>query len=394
MAKVKLTNELIQKGLQCPTGKAHCEFCDTEVPGLLIGVHTTKPGAGIFRLRFKDNGKTTYYRIGRTTEVSLKDARRTALRLKADIAAGKDPNAAKKQAKAMLTFTELMDEHYLPYVESRKRTAKNDKDMFERRLKARFGNIKLDQIKRKDVEAFHADLAALELAPATCDHHIKLMRHALNMAVEWEFIETNALARIRLFKADNKVENIPSALELQRLLEVLHTSENRSVCNLALFLLSTGARLNEALTATWPNIDLDKRRWFIRAENSKSKKGRWVPLNGSAIEVLGQLQRSERSNRLFISTKTGQPLKYVHKVWGRLRVEAGLPNLRLHDLRHQYASLLVNNGRSLYEVQAILGHSDPQVTQRYAHLADSVLQEASQAASDALGYAPAKTAQK
>ena len=75
---------------------------------------------------------------------------------------------------------------------------------------------------------------------------------------------------------------------------------------------------------------------------------------------------------------------HIHKVWSRLRVDAGLPHLRIHDLRHQYASFLVNGGRTLYEVQQILGHSDPSVTQRYAHLSSRSLQDAANSASDAI----------
>lgn len=74
----------------------------------------------------------------------------------------------------------------------------------------------------------------------------------------------------------------------------------------------------------------------------------------------------------------------INKVWQRLRAEAGIPHVRLHDLRHQFASALVNSGRTLYEVQAILGHSDSTVTQRYAHLSTRTLQDAANSASVAM----------
>ena len=89
--------------------------------------------------------------------------------------------------------------------------------------------------------------------------------------------------------------------------------------------------------------------------------------------------------------KLGQPLKFVHKVWNRLRRQAGLPHLRIHDLRHQYASFLVNSGRTLYEVQQILGHSSPLVTQRYAHLSTKAMQEAADTAGDIIADAMTKS---
>lgn len=87
---------------------------------------------------------------------------------------------------------------------------------------------------------------------------------------------------------------------------------------------------------------------------------------------------------LFINQQTGERLTSVNRVWGRLRNKAGLPHLRMHDLRHQFASFLVNSGRTLYEVQKILGHSDTKVTERYAHLSQAMLQDASNSTSMAI----------
>ena len=156
-----------------------------------------------------------------------------------------------------------------------------------------------------------------------------------------------------------------------------------SVC---LFLLSTGARLNEALSARWEHFDLDRRNWTIPAEFSKSRKIRSIPLNDQALSILENLGTREKYDHLFIGRR-GKPLTTIHKVWTRLRASAGLPHLRIHDLRHQYASFLINQGRTLYEVQQILGHSDPSVTQRYAHLSTKSLQAAADSASEAIGSA-------
>ena len=169
--------------------------------------------------------------------------------------------------------------------------------------------------------------------------------------------------------------------ELEHLLTVLHTDENRSVCQIALFLLSTGCRLNEVLSAKWSDVDMSKGIFTIRATNAKSKKLRGVPLNESAIEILNQLDTQGKFEYLFINRLTGMPYRNIHKVWHRLREKAGLKHLRLHDLRHQYASFLVNSGRTLYKVQQIFGHSTSVVTQRYSHLSTKVLNEAAQSAS-------------
>lgn len=148
--------------------------------------------------------------------------------------------------------------------------------------------------------------------------------------------------------------------------------------------LSTGARLNEALSAKWEQVDRERRVWRILASNAKSKKVRAVPLNDAALDILNQLDTQGEFEHLFINWQTGEPYTTISKVWGRLRIKAGLPHIRIHDLRHQYASFLVNSGRTLYEVQQILGHSDPSVTQRYAHLSTKALQEAANSASVAI----------
>ena len=179
---------------------------------------------------------------------------------------------------------------------------------------------------------------------------------------------------------------------MEDLLTVLHTDANRPVCLIARYLLSVGCRLNEALGATWSQIDRANRVWRIPASNSKSKRVRSVPLNDSALEVLAQLDTEGTYDHVFINKETGKPYTTIMKVWTRLRNKAGLPHLRLHDLRHSYASFLVNSGRTLYEVQQILGHSDAKVTQRYAHLSSKTLQEAANTASVIIQGAGSKAA--
>ena len=210
---------------------------------------------------------------------------------------------------------------------------------------------------------------------------MKLLKHSLNLAIDWDMLDVNPAVRVPFFHEDNKMENYLDDVELERLMKVLQTDDNRAVCRIIMYLLSTGARLNEALSARWDQVDVERRVWRIPASNSKSKRIRSVPLNDSAIGVLNQLDTDEY---LFINWQTGKPYTTISKVWGRLRKKASLAHLRIHDLRHQYASFLVNDGRTLYEVQQILGHSDPSVTQRYAHLSTKALQDAANSASEVI----------
>jgi integrase len=230
-----------------------------------------------------------------------------------------------------------------------------------------------------------------------CDHYGKLIRQALNLAVEWELLESNPVSKLKLFGGDNRVENVMADEQLRTLLATLdNVSNRRKVASLVIkFLLFTGARVNEALNARWTDIDRTTRTWSVSATNSKSKQRRSIPLNDAAMAVLDQLDTEGDPEWLFISCYGDgkQRMTTVNRVFQAIRKDAGLPWLRLHDLRHNFASMLVNSGRTLYEVQKILGHSNSKVTERYAHLSTETLQDAANSVSRYLDRALDNTAE-
>ena len=392
MPIIKLTQPFINHELHCSEGKARIEYCDSDLPGLYVEVRKSSPGQGTYYLRYKDSkGKTCHQKIDKTGDITLVEARKAAKTLKAEINLGADPRGEEKAKRAVLTYVEFFEQHYMPYVKVRKRSWKTDLGFYRLRLKAEFGEFRLNQITRQHIQTFHTRMSDEGLAAATSNHYLKLLKHSLNLAIDWAMLDTNPASRIPLFHEDNQVENLLSDEQLERLLTVLKTDENRMVCLIALFLLSTGVRLNEALQAKWSQVDQKNRVWRIPAANSKSKRTRAVPLNDSALEVLTQLNTRARYEHVFINFQTELPYTTISKVWGRLRTKAGLPHLRIHDLRHQFASFLVNSGQTLFMVQQILGHSSPSVTQRYAHLSTKSLQEAANTASVMINGALATT---
>ena len=379
---VKLTENFVSTGLQCSSGKKREEMVDSVVPGLFIEVRAVSPGQGTYYYRYKDvNAHTQTKKLGRSTDLTLADARLQAKALRAEVALGANPRAEEKARKLVISFDTFFVEHYLPYVKPRKRSWDRDEELYRLRIKDVFGNKRLNQITRLQIQTFHSSLIAEGLAAATANHHAKLIRHMLNLACEWQMLDINPASRIHMFEEDNKQERYMNDVQLANLLEVLRTDSCRSVCLITMFLLATGCRLGEVLSATWSQVDKDKRVFRVLASNSKSKRMRPVPLNQTALDVLSQLDTEKEYNHLFVNKKTKLPYVNIAKVWEKLRVKAGLPHLRLHDLRHQAASNLINSGSSLYIVQQILGHSDPSVTQRYAHLSMKSLNDASDNAS-------------
>ena len=157
------------------------------VPGLYAEARSTSPGAGTFYLRYKnDAGKTCHQKIGRTNDISLADARKAARMLKLQISGGADPRGEAKTRKEVLTWTDFFEGHYLPYVKPRKRSWQRDEQLHRLRIQPKFGHLRLNHITRQQIQIFHTGLLDSGLSPASADHHLKLMKHAYNLASSWE----------------------------------------------------------------------------------------------------------------------------------------------------------------------------------------------------------------
>lgn len=381
MPIVKLTQEFINNSLTCPAGKKRYEFCDFQQRGFIVIISPLSKG-GTYFVRYKNNfGKTSYIKIACTKDMSLTDARKKAKLLKLEIANGADPANEKRVQKAVLTLSEFYEQHYKFYAAVHKRSAHSDHQLYTCRLESRFGHLRLNQITKTMIIGFHSELRESGLAGATCDNYVKFMRHAFNLAIEWDMLKENPASGVKLFNLDNKVEHYLDANELERLMYALQNGANRPVCLIIMLALSTGARQNEILSATWSQINRGTRTWKIPALNSKSKKARSVPLNDSALDIINQLDTEGEFEYLFVNRLTGKPYKSIFKAFNKIRIQAGLPHFRAHDCRHAFASFLVNSGRTLYEVQKCLGHSTSKVTERYSHLSSATLQEAANTAS-------------
>lgn len=173
--------------------------------------------------------------------------------------------------------------------------------------------------------------------------------------------------------------------EAQRLMRRLEQCGRPEASALRLLLL-TGARKSEILRARWENVRTDLRLLIVPL--SKSGRPRHIPLSAAAIAVLRALPRVPGRPWLFPGKAPGKPLSDLYPFWNRIRKELGLVGVRIHDLRHSYASFLVNSGHSLYEVQKLLGHSDPRTTMRYAHLGQAPLLAAAETVSACLRSSP------
>ncbi len=369
--------------LVCPPTAKKIEFGVPGYTGLFLQCLASVNSQRTWYQRLqKACGNNTYKRLGTLKDVSLSQAKKLSEQARAEHQLALRNAVAPVVETQVLTLSAFMSEHYMPHAKLHKRSAKKDEQLFRIHIGPRFGHLHLTKITKREVQVFHNDLLTKGQSPASADHSIKLLRRALNLAVQWDFMEKNPLQGIALFNVDNSVENYLDDAAVQRLVGILQADKNRTVSLVLMFLVSCGARKTSALQAKWCEVDMENRVWRIPASNSKSKKAAHVPLNDSAMYVLGQLDTKDKSEYLFLNKETGKPYTTISKVWYRLRKAAGLNDkVRIHDLRHTFASMLVSAGRSLYEVQQILGHSDPKVSMRYAHLSSKRLQDAANAAS-------------
>jgi integrase len=378
---VTLTPAFIATQLIVPAGLKKMEFRDSVVRGLLIEARSTPDSVPTWCLRQKVAGKNYFDFLAPLPELTVAQARKLATQKKGERLASAKQAPEQKPAVGEMSLDAFWTDHYLPHAKIHKRSWVRDEQLYRIRIKPRFGNCKLSEITRYAVQQFQDDLSKEKLSPSSIDHHARLLKRMLGLSVSWDLLDRNPLKGFQLLNVDNQIEHYLKEDELQRLLEVLRTHENRPVCLLLMFLLSTGARSNEARQALWSQIDVENAVWRIPAANSKSKRTRAVPLNDSALWVLEQIGTRDVGGVVFANPETGAAYTPVTHAWYRIRKLAGVPHLRIHDLRHTFASLLVSGGRSLFEVQSILGHSDPKVTMRYAHLSTKALQAAANTAS-------------
>ena len=269
---------------------------------------------------------------------------------------------------------------YLPHVKLRKRSWRVDERIARQHLSPTFGGRRLADIQRHEVENWLYRLSSGGLAPATCNRILAVFKTICSLAAMRGLLPAgqSPCAGVSPFKIHTHRVRYLTQDEAQRLLGALEKSDRPEAFAIRLLLL-TGGRKNEILKARWENVRPDQR--LLTVPLSKSGRPRHILLSEEAIKVLRALPRSPGNPWLFPGHAPGKPLSDLYNFWNKLRRELGLADVRIHDLRHTFASFLVNAGHSLYEAQKMLGHGDPRTTMRYAHLGQASLLAAAETVS-------------
>lgn len=347
-----------------------------KIPGLTL--RTFPSGRAAYYLYYRTHdGTERRPKLGNCPPMTQTQAERIAKQMLARVALGGDPASDRQQAREALTVAQLWERYEAEHLPRKKpRSQANDRSIFKLHILPRWGGRKVASLTASDVSQLHASLAK---TPVNANRVLEVVRKAFNLAELWGIIPKggNPTEGISKFK-EQKRRRFLSVEEIYRLAAALDKKEASQPFMVALvrLLILTGARLSEIRTAQW-----DWYRGGILDLPDSKTGARYIILSEAAQSILNTLPRMNGNPFIIPSlVRTGQPLNRTTELWREICAEAGLKNVRIHDLRHTFASAAVATGSSLHLIGGLLGHSQAQTTMRYTHLQDTQLREASERA--------------
>lgn len=373
MPVVDLTASFVRKAA-CPEGAEKINFFDSRQRGFLVEIRAS--GRKTYYQRFRDErGRERQFKIGRADIVTMEQARRKGRSVFARAILGEDSQQRREELRAIPTLEAFVRDRYIPFVATYKRSWRTDETILRHHALPQLGKLALDEIKAEHIVDVVARMKAKGLAASTANRVLVILRYIYNLAIKWRVpgIASNPTTGIELGPEIQRNRYLTKE-EAQVLSAAIANDENRTAANAIMLLLLTGARRNEITQARWEHVFWDERKLHVPI--SKSGKPRWISLSASAIGLLRSIPRCAGNDYIFPAPTTGRPSPSLWFPWKRIRDRAGLGDVRLHDLRHSFASFLVNEGVSLYVVQGLLGHANAKTTQRYAHLQSDTLSRA------------------
>jgi integrase len=338
----------------------------------------TSSGARAFILNYRNrDGRGGRITIGAPPAWSVEAARRQAAGLKFRIDRGDDPLAERRAVRKAETVHQLCD-LFLADHAAGKRSERDYKSIVAE-LKKEIGALKVGAVTKQDIQRVHRKITQRG-KPYRANRTRSIASAMFNFAVDQEMRADNPCRGVRPNpEAPRRRYLTPS--EHSRLMTVLAAYRNQSTADIFRLALFTGCRIGETMRATWIQFDEEFIQWTKPASNTKQQKEHSIPLSAPAQQLLMRVHR----------TSNGRPTVFpvVHQSWLREQwVEicktAGIRNLRIHDLRHSFASTLANEKVPLQVVGQLLGHSKISTTERYSHLYQDILREATEIAGKVL----------
>ena len=336
-----------------------------------FGVKVTPSGRKSYLLKYRSKeGRQRKPTIGVHGNITCEKARAIAEEWHREIAAGNDPSGDKSKLKESPTIAQLCDRFITDHSEVHKKESSVwlDKFFVRKYVKPSLGKLKTSSITRSDVEKF---FLSLKETPSQANRILAMLSKMFNLAEDWDLRpkSSNPTDGIKKYKEEKK-ERYLSDEEIKRLCDVLDkveedAAESPYFVALIRLLLLTGARLSEIKDAKWEWVNHDMGLLMLPDSKTGAKV---IHLSPAALEVLESIPRLDGNPYIIVGNVEGRPLNNAQKPWRRVRKLAELEDVRLHDLRHTFASICVSQGMSLQMVAKLLGHSQTRTSERYAHL--------------------------
>ena len=405
----RLSETLVRKAL--PPAQGQAMIWDAEVKG--FGLRVTPGGAKSFVLDYRAEGRQRRITIGAHPDWTVAAAREAAKTMKRDVDHGHDPmgeRQAQREAPTVQELWERYEREHLPQKSARSQV--DERIMWQKIILPRFGKMKLASITHDDVDALHRDITTIRGTPVRANRTVEVLRKAFNLAIRWRWREDNPASGVRR-NPEEKRNRYLNKGEIAALARALNDHSESMSANAIKLLMLTGARRGEVLSATWEMFDLENGVWTKPSAHTKQRKLHRVPLSGPALQLLKDMNAAAKAkaeadgtplNPFVFPGADGKPLTDIKRTWVSVCRKAGLatqaekkgrdgkpmkgkdgkptmvwqPTVRIHDIRHSFASILVSAGASLPLIGQMLGHTQVQTTQRYAHLFDDPLRKAAE----------------
>lgn len=375
---MKLTKRVIDSLTYTRKSGAQCVW-DDDLAGFGVRVYPT--GRKSFVVAYRVEGRQRFHTLGKVGELTVHEARTQAMEVLSSVRRGGDPSGDRIAYRQAPTMTDLSERYMRQHARPRKKPfgIENDERTWRKHVLPRLGKKKVADVTRADVFQLHSEMG--ERTPIQANRTIALLSKAFNLCEIWGWRPdgSNPVRHVPRFP-ENQRERFLSEAELLRLAQALNEAERlqleepASIAAIRLILL-TGCRSGEIKGLRWSEVDFQRR--CLRLADSKTGR-KTIYLSSGALQVLSDIERVPDNPYVIVGAKPGSHLVGLSRPWFRIRKRAGLDDVRLHDLRHTYASVGAGIGLSLPMIGNLLGHTVPATTQRYAHLAAHPMLEASE----------------
>jgi integrase len=400
MARARISKRSVD-ALVCPPGKDRDFLWDDALAG--FGVAAFPSGKKVYVAQYRQNGRSRRSNIGEHGRLTPEQARSEAKKLLGIVETGSDPIAERKAAREVRTLAIVADEFLRLHVASKRksRTGEEYKRILETTILPVLGSKRVTDVKRSDVAKLHSRLAD---TPFAANRVLALLSAVWNWAARRDevnavanpcrgierypeqgrerFLTTEELARLGAALAEGETIGLPFVVdETSGKAKHAPKADKRrvklgpfAVAAIRLLIL-TGARLREILDAKWEHVDAERGVIFLADSKTRKKP---IYLSAAALSILSELPRIENNPYIICGGRAGQPKSDLKKPWVAVRKAAGLEGVRLHDLRHSFASVGAGASMGLPIIGKLLGHSQAATTHRYAHLDSDPMRRAAE----------------